>query len=217
MKSRRRTSIILLMAASVFLCLVMSCGIPTYLVPTVTFTKNSSNPSQFLVSYKGDGVGDSGKVGLLLLYYLDTAQVDTSDDSKIRNKFTSTYKVTTYDGVVVSPEDDQPLYDFSNSSGETCYVYAFELDNVPVVAPEYTLPMSTVGDFTAVINFEIIDEDIRMYVDGVMQEIPISIHENIHLMDTKYINVYAALSVQSSRYSNLFWSNLSNVGYIWVE
>ena len=215
MKSRRRTSIIILVAASVFLCLLASCGIPTYLVPTVTFTKSSTDPASFTVKYKGDGVGDTGKVGLLLLYYI--GDVTSSEDSKITSKFSSTYKVSTYDGIVVSPEDDTPLYTITTSGGETGNVYAFELDNVPVVAPVYTLSMSTAGDFSNVIRFEFIDEDIYMFVDGVKQDTPISIDHNIVLSSSDCIRVYAAISVQSSQYSNLYWSSLPNVGYIRVE
>ena len=215
MKSRRRTSIIILVAASVFLCLISSCGIPTYLVPTVTFTKNSTDPSSFTVSYKGDGVGDTGKVGLLLLYYI--GDVTSSEDNKITSKFSSTYKVSTYDGIVVSPEHDTPLYTITATGGETGNVYAFELDNVPVVAPVYTHPMSTEGDFTNVIRFEIIDEDIWMFIDGVKQDVPLSINHEIVLSSSDCIRIYAAISVQSSQYSNLYWSSLSNVGYIRVE
>lgn len=209
MKSRRRISIFMLMAASVFLFLTVSCGIPKYITPTVSITKNSGSSGLFNVSYKGDGVGDSGKVGLLLLYYPD--YVDSSESSKITSKFKSTYKVSTYDGRVVEVDDDTYLYDFITTDKETGYVYAFELDGNPVVAPTYTLSMPTAGDFSSAIMLEYSSEDktIKMTVDGVVRDTPLTMYE-----EADGITVFAALSVQSSQYSNLYWSDLVNIGYI---
>ena len=222
MKSRRRVSIILLMAASVFLFILVSCGIPTYIVPTVTFTKGTTTyPSTaFSISYKGDGVGEYGKVGLILLYYPDTAVVDSGDSSKIVNKFSSNYKVSTYDGIVIDVQEDEPLFEISTSNIDTGTgkVYAFELEGKAVESPTYTFALDTEGDFSSVIKLEyILIEDtymIQMTVDGEVQSAFLTLDDDINLSTTPYLNIYAAISVQSSQYSNIFWSSLSNVGTI---
>ena len=222
MKSRRRISIALLIAASVFLCLLASCGIPTYIVPTVTFTKGSTTSASttFTVAYKGDPVGDYGKVGLIIMYYPDKAVVDSSDSTKIVNKFASNYKVSTYDGVVVDVKENEPVFDIATTQTEsgTGSVYAFELDDRAVESPTYTLSMSTTGDFSSSIKLEFVDDEgvgkIKMTVDGVEQSPSLTIDDDINLSMTSYLNIYAALSVQSSQYSNIFWSSLSNVGTI---
>ena len=222
MKSRRRVSIILLIAASVFLCLLTSCGIPTYIVPTVSFTpgKKDSSSTTFSVSYKGDAVGDYGKVGLIILYYPDKAVVDSSDSSKIVSKFASNYKVSTYDGVVIDVRENESLFEITTTQTEsgTGSVYAFELDDRAVESPTYTLSMSTTGDFSSSINLEFVDDEgvgkIKMTVDGEEQSTYLTIDDDINLSMTSYLNIYAALSVQSSQYSNIFWSSLSSVGTI---
>ena len=219
MKSRRRISIALLIAASVFLCLLASCGIPTYLVPTVNAqnTSSSANSTTFNVSYKGDSVGDYGKVGLLLVYYLDSGEkIDTNDSSKIRSTFTSKFKVSTNDGIVVSVDTDSKLYDFTNVKGETGNVYAFEVNGRRVEAPVYTLEMSTDGDFSSTIKLDFISEnEISMTVDGEIQSISLSLSDASPVtVGSNYIQVFAAISVQSSQYSNLYWSSLYHVGCI---
>ncbi|MBO4394186.1 MAG: hypothetical protein J5800_07580 [Spirochaetales bacterium] len=222
MKSRRRISIALLIAASVFLCLLASCGIPTYIVPTVTFKKGTTTSASttFTVTYKGDAVGDYGKVGLIIMYYPDKAVVDSSDSSKIVSKFSSNYKVSTYDGVVIDVRKNEPVFDITTTQTEsgTGSVYAFELDEKAVESPTYTLSMSTSGDFSSSIKLELIDDEgvgkIKMYVDGEEQGTYLTIDDDINLSITSYLNIYAALSVQSSQYSNIFWSSLSSVGAI---
>ena len=221
MKSRRRISIPLLITASVFLCLIVSCGIPTYIVPTVSFTKGSttSTSTTFSVSYKGDGVGDYGKVGLILLYYPDKAVVDSSDSSKIVNKFSSNYKVSTYDGVVIDVKADEPIYEISTSNTDsgTGYVYAFELDGRSVESPTYTHAMSTAGDFNTSVTISYENGNIEFSVGGAEESTHLTIDSDINLVTTPYLNIYAALSVQSSQYSNIFWSSLTNVGTIRAE
>ena len=218
MNSRRRLSIIILIAASVFLYLIVSCGIPTYIVPTVTFTKGSTTSSSttFSVSYKGDGVGDYGKVGLIILYYPDKAVVDSSDSSKIVSKFTSKYKVSTYDGVVIDVKADEPVFEIttSNTDSGIGYVYAFELDGNAVESPLYTHAMSTSGAFNSSVTLSYSDGVIMISVDGAEESTYLTIDDDISLVTTPYLNIYAAISVQSSQYSNIFWSSLSNVGTI---
>ena len=226
MNSRRRISISLLITASVFLCLLVSCGIPTYIVPTVSFTADSSTPSAsttFRVSYKGDAVGDYGKVGLIILYYPNKGAIDKSDNNKIVTKFTSSYKVSTYDGVVIDVNDNEPLFTISPTQEDPDLgsVYAFEIDDRPVVSPTYTLAMSTTGDFTSDILLEYVEDEgvgkIRVSVDDEVQAGYLTIDNDVNLSTTQYLNIYAAISVQSSQYSNIFWSTLSNVGTIRIE
>ncbi|MBR4426367.1 MAG: hypothetical protein IKS77_01580, partial [Spirochaetales bacterium] len=159
-------------------------------------------------------------VGLIILYYPDKAVVDSSDSSKIISKFTSNYKVSTYDGVVIDVRENEPLFEITTTQTEsgTGSVYAFELDDRAVESPTYTLSMSTTGDFSSSITLEFIDDEgvgkIKMTVDGEEQSTYLTIDDDINLSMTSYLNIYAALSVQSSQYSNIFWSSLSSVGTI---
>ena len=222
MKSRRRISIFLLMAASVFLFVLVSCGIPTYIVPSITFTKGTTTypTTAFSIDYKGDNVGEYGEVGLILLYYPDTGVVDSGDNTKIVNKFASNYKVSTNDGVVIDVDEDTRLFEITTSKTDTGVgkVYAFELDGKAVESPRYTYALNTDGDFNSVIQLEyvLIDDTymIQMTVDGEVQPVYLTLNNDINLSTTPYLNIYAAVSVQSSQYSNIFWSSLSNVGTI---
>lgn len=220
MTNRRRKSVILLMATSVFLCLLASCGIPTYLVPSKAEAVNvssSGNSTTFNVIYNGDSVGEYGKVGLLLVYYLDSGEkIDSNDSSKIKNTFTSKYKVSTYDGIVVSVDTDSKLYDFTNVKGETGNVYAFEVNGKRVEAPVYTSGMSTDGNFSSTVKLDFISEnEICMTVDGEIQSINLSLSDASSVtVGSEYIQIFAAISVQSSQYSNLYWSSLYHVGCI---
>ena len=154
------------------------------------------------------------------MYYPDKAVVDSSDSSKIVSKFSSNYKVSTYDGVVIDVRKNEPVFDITTTQTEsgTGSVYAFELDEKAVESPTYTLSMSTSGDFSSSIKLELIDDEgvgkIKMYVDGEEQGTYLTIDDDINLSITSYLNIYAALSVQSSQYSNIFWSSLSSVGAI---
>ena len=120
MKSRRRISISLLIAASVFLCLLASCGIPTYIVPNVNFTPGTTSSSTtFSVSYIGDGVGDYGKVGLIILYYPDKAdKVDSQDNTNIVTRFSSNYKGSTYNGSVIEAKSGEPVFSIHAGGGD---------------------------------------------------------------------------------------------------
>ena len=177
---------ILLMAASVFLFILVSCGIPTYIVPTVSFTKGTTtNPSMaFSINYKGDSVGEYGKVGLILLYYPDTAVIDSSDSSKIVSKFSSDYKVSTYDGVVMDVKEDEPVFEITTSNTETGSgkIYAFELEGKAVESPTYTFALDTEGDFNSVIKLEIILIEgtymIQMTVDGEVQPTYLTLNDD---------------------------------------
>ena len=206
------------MAASVFLCLFMSCGIPTYIVPKVNFTPGTTSASTtFSVSYIGDGVGDYGKVGLIILYYPDTAEaIDSSDKTKIVNKFSSNYKVSTNDGIVIDVKADEPVYEITttNTDTGTGYIYAFELDGRAVQSPTYTHSMSTSGDFSSSVTITYEDGFFELSVDGAEESISLTIDDDVDLKITPYLHIYAAISVQSSQYSNIFWSSLSHVGTI---
>lgn len=223
MKSRRRISISLLITASVFLFLLVSCGIPTPINGKASFTKDSAteNPySTFSVTYTGDAVGTYGKVGLIILYYPYSAVVDSSDSSKIVSKFASNYKVSTYDGVVIDVKDNEPVFEITTTNTESgsASVYAFELEGIAVESPTYTIALSTTGDFSSTIKLEYVDVEgvgkIIMTVDGEEQSTYLTIDDDINPSITHYLNIYAALSVQSSQYSTIFWSSLNNVGTI---
>ena len=224
MNSRRRISIVLLIAASVFLCILASCGIPTPINASVSFTSDSitTNPYiEFSVTYTGDAVGTYGKVGLLILYFPDTGVVDSQDSTRITSKFSSNYKVS--NGVVVDVTNDNRVFEISTSHTDSGigYVYAFELDGTAVEHPTYTYGLSTSGDFTSLIKLEYVEIEnigkIKMTVDGVEQATYLTFDDDVNVSVTKYLNIYAAVSVQSSQYSNLFWSDLKSVGTIYIN
>ena len=105
MTNRRRKSVILLMATSVFLCLLASCGIPTYLVPSKAEAVNvssSGNSTTFNVIYNGDSVGEYGKVGLLLVYYLDSGE-------KIDSNETTEFNPDLHDAIMVEGEGEKEV------------------------------------------------------------------------------------------------------------
>ena len=226
MKSRRRVSIILLITASVFLCLLASCGIPTPINASVNFSSPSSTYTSsldFSVTYTGDAVGDYGKVGLIILYYPDKTRVESTDNTRIINKFASNYKISTYDGRVIEVSDNEPVFEITPSQADPDIpdlgkVYAFELDGEAVVSPTYTHSMSTTGDFTSYITLKYVEEDdvgrILMTVDGVEQTAYLTIDDDINLSILPCLNLYAAISVQSSQYSTIFWSSLNKIGAI---
>ena len=77
--------------------------------------------------------------------------------------------------------------------------------------------MSTTGDFTSSVTISYEDGVFELSVDGAEESISLNIDDDIDLTITSYLHIYAAISVQSSQYSNIFWSSLSHVGTISTE
>ena len=70
-------------------------------------------------------------------------------------------------------------------------------------------------------SLEIIDQFIDKEKNGenlegttVSLTLNLTIDDDIQLGITPYLHIFAAISVQSSQYSNIFWSSLSHVGTI---
>lgn len=211
MKNRRLTSILYLTAASVFLFFCLSCGIPTYIVPKITFTDIPStaqdNADSFTVNYScEDELGDSGKVGLVLLYHVeDTAP---KSDSSLISKFKSTFVPTEYNGVDINVREGEPVLSSSDLS-----VYAFSLDGSLIADPEYTYELPNDGDFLKHIKLDYKDGKIDMTVSAT-DHVILSLDPATSASEDQYIGIYAAVSVKSIRYTNHYWSDLKFVGAI---
>ena len=209
MKNRRLTSLLILTAASVFLFFCLSCGIPTYIVPKISFTGIPStaqeNYDSFTVSYTcEDELGESGRVGLVLLYHVET--LEPKSNSSLVSKFKSTFVPTEYNGVNIDVTEGEPVITASDIS-----LYAFSHEGTVIADPEYTLELPNDGNFSKKILLDYVDGNIVMSVDGT--EIAVLTLDPATSVD-QYIGIYAAVSVKSISYTNHFWSDLKFVGAI---
>ncbi len=216
MKSRRLPSILLSAVASVFLFLCLSCGIPTYIVPKVEFSsvKSGNNADSFTLAYTcEDVVGDQGRLGLLLLYYVDSTA--PSSNSTIISRFKSSFVPTSYNGVNVDVEQNTPVLTVTGSSGETS-IYAFTCNGSIISDPLYTLSLPTTGDFSDRILLQYADGGINLSVDGTYA-VSLGLDPSTEVNEGNYIALYAAVSVKSTSFTNHYWSDLKFVGYIRVN
>ncbi|MBQ5391527.1 MAG: hypothetical protein IIU44_04075, partial [Spirochaetales bacterium] len=134
MRSRRHTSKIILAVASVFLFILVSCGIPTYIVPKVSFSnvKSGDNAESFTVAYNcSDSLGDSGRVGLLLLYHIE--ETTPTSRSAITSKFKSQFVPSEYNGANVDVTEGEPVLNANDIN-----VYAFRKNGSVITDPDYT-------------------------------------------------------------------------------
>ena len=209
MRSRRHTSKLILAAASVFLLLIVSCGIPTYIVPKVTFSSVSSgnNSDSFTVAYNSsDPLGDSGRVGLLLLYHIE--ETTPPSRSAITSKFKSQFVPSEYNGANVDVTEGTPVLTASDIN-----VYAFKKNGSVISDPDYTILLPNSDDFSRDVKLDYLDGSILLSVGGI--------HVATLTLDpatavNNYIGIYAAVSVKSNSYTNHYWSDLKFVGYIRV-
>ena len=216
MKSRRHLTILLLLVASVFLCLV-ACGVPTYLIPdTAKITRISDDKTlmKFSVQYSAQSEDPSkDRVGLLLLYYLGDST--NSASSSINNKFLTTYRPTKYDGYSINLSDDSTVLSYTYS--EIKYdIYALEMFGEHVNAPYYDLP---IVNNPAYYTFELSYDDTARAISLSCAEAPslnrvFTLYEDFPPLDTNTLHIYAAISVQSTNYSNIYWSDLQYAGPI---
>lgn len=214
------------MVASVFftlLALLSSCGVPTYIVPTVKFTPISSEDqtTEFKVSYSSDSSvsGSVDKIGLLLVYYLDDSSGANSEKSRIPSNFKSTYVTSTNDGRVVYISDiDDPVVSYTYNSADY-NAYAFSVDGSAVAAPYYTyLPFGGL-DNTQSVNLTLkltYDNSLKTVAleDSDSNSTTLGFDSSFNPSSKQHIRVFAAVSVQSENYSNIYWSALTNVGDI---
>lgn len=215
MKNRRLTSLMILTVASVFLFL--SCGIPTYIVPTVNVSGVSSGDNQesFRLSYTcEDVVGNEGRIGLLLLYYVDNTA--PSSNSTIVTKFKNTFVPTSYNGVNVDVEQNTPVMTVTSSSSET-NIYAFTVNGSLISDPMYTFALPVTGDFTRKVGLQYNENGIiELFMDDSDTGLMLGLDPSTQVNEGNYIAVYAAVSVKSTSFTNHYWSDLKFVGYIRV-
>lgn len=217
MRSRRHTSKIILAVASVFLFLLVSCGIPTYIVPKVSFSNvkpgDNDNAESFTVAYNcSDSLGDSGRVGLLLLYGIYGSTPQSSDYKPIETQFKKMFVPSEYNGANVVVTEGEPVLNANDIN-----VYAFRRDASIVTDPEYTCLLPNSDDFSKSIklNYDSGSGSISLLVDDVDYG-KLSLDPTTEVGDSQYIGIYAAVSVKSNSYTNHYWSDLKFVGYIRV-
>lgn len=217
MKNRRLTSLMILTVASVFLFFILSCGIPTYIVPTVNVSGVSSGDNQesFRLSYTcEDVVGNEGRIGLLLLYYVDNTA--PSSNSTIVTKFKNTFVPTSYNGVNVDVEQNTPVMTVTSSSSET-NIYAFTVNGSLISDPMYTFALPVTGDFTRKVGLQYNENGIiELFMDDSDTGLMLGLDPSTQVNEGNYIAVYAAVSVKSTSFTNHYWSDLKFVGYIRV-
>ena len=210
MRSRRHTSMFILAVASVFLFLAVSCGIPTYIVPKVSFSSVSSgnNADSFTVAYNcSDSLGDSGRVGLLLLYHIE--ETTPPSRSAITSEFKKQFVPTEYNGANVDVTEGSPVLTASSIN-----VYAFMQNGSVVADPDYSLLLPNSDDFSLNLTLKYINGIIYLYLDESQLLATLTLDPVTEVGN--YIGVYAAVSVKSNSYTNHYWSDLKFVGYIRV-
>ena len=209
MRSRRHTSMFILAVASVFLFFAVSCGIPTYIVPKVSFSSVSSgnNADSFTVAYNcSDSLGDSGRVGLLLLYHIE--ETTPPSRSAITSEFKKQFVPTEYNGANVDVTEGSPVLTASSIN-----VYAFEKNGLVITDPDYTVLLPNTDDFSRDVKLDYLDGKILLSIGGIQVE-TLTLDSSTEVGN--YIGVYAAVSVKSNNYTNHYWSDLKFVGYIRV-
>ena len=209
MRSRRHTSMFILAVASVFLFFAVSCGIPTYIVPKVSFSSVSSgnNADSFTVAYNcSDSLGDSGRVGLLLLYHIE--ETTPPSRSAITSEFKKQFVPTEYNGANVDVTEGSPVLTASSIN-----VYAFEKNGLVITDPDYTVLLPNTDDFSRDVKLDYLDGKILLSIGGIQVE-TLTLDPSTEVGN--YIGVYAAVSVKSNNYTNHYWSDLKFVGYIRV-
>ena len=216
MKDRRHLTMLILLVASVFLCLV-ACGVPTYLIPDTAKIARISNDKteiNFTVQYSAPSEDPSkDSVGLLILYYLGDST--NSASSSINGKFLNAYRPTKYDGISIPLSDNTTVlsYTYSDISYD---IYALEINSEHVNAPYYDL---TLKDNPETLTIKLTyDDDLRVIFlecaeDQTLNRV-FTLYENFPALDTNTLHIYAAISVQSTNYSNIYWSDLQYAGPI---
>ena len=216
MKDRRHLTMLLLLVASVFLCLV-ACGIPTYIKPTVTITPDyqyKDNQDTFTLNFTSDDLGSDGKVGLLLLYRIES--LTPAEERDLISEFKRKYMNSEYDGNPIRATDNEPVVTKTISSEEVSLYALFNDESRSIGAADYSYDLDSSGHFNS--KFRLVynkaDKTIALFENDVESE-------TLYLNTTSnpgnnYIGLYAAVSVQSPNYSNYFWSKLFFVGYIKV-
>ena len=216
MRSRRHTSKFILTVASVFLFLAVSCGIPTYIVPKVSFSSVNpgDNSDSFAVTYNcSDPLGDSGRVGLLLLYAIDydnPYSTPTKDPSLI-SKFKSTFVPTEYNGANIDINEGEAIIE-----SEKLNAFSFLSIDSSISDPYYTAPLPNSDDFSREVKITYSGTGNYILTVGGIQVATLILDPSTEISNGYCLGLYAAVSVKSNSYTNHYWSDLKFVGYIRV-
>ena len=151
----------------------------------------------------------------MLLYSIeDTTPVK---QSTLISKFKNSYSPTQYDGVPISASDNEAVVTATVSSTDYKLYPLYPSSTRSISAPDYSHAMDTSGAFTneVRIEYDSVNTVARLYIDGIDKG-------NLYFASSvpptsNYIGLYAAVSVQSPSYSNIYWSSLFFVGYIKVS
>ena len=217
MKNRRHSAILALLLTSVFLCLITACGVPTYIIPTVNVSNISSGDltDSFTLSYSSESLGTDGRVGLLLLYSIeDTTPVK---QSALISKFKSSYSPTQYDGVPISVSDNESVVSATIASSDYNLYALYDSTSRAVSAPDYSHAMDNSGAFSYLIKLKYDKRDSSLHLKIGDSGEDVLYFASSFPPTSNYIGLYAAVSVQSPNYSNIYWSSLFFVGYIKIE
>ena len=203
---------ILVVAASVFLCLAASCGIPTYLTEVNAKITSNADPS-FSIHYDSESVSkDTDRVGLLLLYYVEDSSANSAKNL-VNTQFNTKYRPTQYDGITVNVEADTPVLSFKSSDSNYEF-YAFETGSGVVQAPLYTYQIDdNPANYSVSFEYEASTKNIEMKVKNSLlvdiETVTLSLHDDFEpTLDNNYIHIFGAVSVQGKSYSNIYWSDL---------
>ncbi len=231
MKTRRHSSITLLMVASVFLSLLVlltSCGVPTYFVPKFSVTTSDSTEDEsatFSFTYTPDSTittTSSDHAGLLLLYYYGNSSLSSTDRSNIIKAFRSNYIINTNDGRVVSPDSiDDPVVTYTSTDGTSTYdVYAFTLNGSLIQAPTYNYSIDIDETYSTSVTLTYNDPDTTVTGDEYVSYqddnalFTMQFDSSFVPAGDKYIWVFAAISAQGESFSNIYWSDLKYAGHM---
>ena len=203
---------IFVVAASVFLCLAASCGIPRYLTDVdATITSNSDLIFNLHFQSESDSA-ESDKVGLFLLYFLSDTTNPVSVQT-LNTQFKNKYRPTQYDGINVSVEENTPVLSY-NVSDNKFEFYAFETESGVVQAPLYTYQIEdNPANYSVSFEYEASTKTIEMKVKNSLLvdigSVTLSLPDDFEpTLDNNYIHIFGAVSVQGKSYSNIYWSDL---------
>ncbi|MBR4427068.1 MAG: hypothetical protein IKS77_05150, partial [Spirochaetales bacterium] len=219
MKNRRHSAILALLLTSVFLCLITACGVPTYIIPTVNVSNISKSyhddgddeeivTDSFQLSYSSESLGTDGRVGLLLLYSREN--LEPNKQNTLISKFKNSYSPTQYDGVPISASDNEAVVTATEYELYPLYSSSARF----ISAPDYSHAMDNSGAFSYLIKLKYDKRDSSLHLKIGDSGEDVLYFASSFPPTSNYIGLYAAVSVQSPNYSNIYWSSLFFVGYI---
>lgn len=211
---------IFIVAASVFLCLLASCGIPRYLTE-VDATITSNSDLVFNLHFQSDSdSAESDKVGLFLLYFLSDTTNPVSVQT-LNTQFKNKYRPTQYDGINVSVEENTPVLSY-NVSDNKFEFYAFETESRVVQAPLYTYQIDdNPGNYIVELSYNPTSKSITMVVkNSLLLELAtetLYLHDDFEpSIDCSNVLVYGAVCINPKNYSNIYWSDFKQCGTVSV-